>query len=286
MRDDFAVFILTHERASRVITYDTLKRSGYTGKIFLVIDDQDNQKKEYMGAFGKKNVIQFSKSEIAKGFDEADNFGTKKAIVYARNACFPIAKSLGIKYFLQLDDDYQQFQFRFNGEFCYQPKSLKKLDPIFEAMTKYLESSGIASIAFSQGGDFIGGEGNRNAKTIRSNRKCMNSFFCCTNRPFQFIGAINEDVNTYTHKGSLGAVFLTTTQISLEQLATQSNPGGMTTEYLKDGTYVKSFYSILFQPSSIKIFALKDRLQSRMHHKVSWDKTVPKIIREEHRKKA
>ena len=41
MRDDFCVFVLTHGRADNVITARTLKRHGYTGKTFFVVDDQD-----------------------------------------------------------------------------------------------------------------------------------------------------------------------------------------------------------------------------------------------------
>ena len=37
MRDDFAAFILTHGRADNVITYNTLRKQGYTGKIILLI---------------------------------------------------------------------------------------------------------------------------------------------------------------------------------------------------------------------------------------------------------
>ena len=35
---DFAVFILTHGRANNVKTYATLRNSGYTGKIYLILD--------------------------------------------------------------------------------------------------------------------------------------------------------------------------------------------------------------------------------------------------------
>lgn len=41
MRDDFGVFIITHGRANEQITLKTLKKCGYSGKVFLVIDDED-----------------------------------------------------------------------------------------------------------------------------------------------------------------------------------------------------------------------------------------------------
>ncbi len=41
--DDFAVFILTHGRPDTIRTLDTLKRGNYTGKWYLVIDNEDKQ---------------------------------------------------------------------------------------------------------------------------------------------------------------------------------------------------------------------------------------------------
>ena len=41
MRDDFAVMILTHGRADRVYTLKSLRKGGYTGKVYIVIDNED-----------------------------------------------------------------------------------------------------------------------------------------------------------------------------------------------------------------------------------------------------
>lgn len=38
-----------------------------------------------------------------------DNFNEHRAILYARNESFRIARELGLTYFLQLDDDYSDF---------------------------------------------------------------------------------------------------------------------------------------------------------------------------------
>jgi len=113
MRDDFCAFILTHGRPDKVITYDTLKKAGYTGKIYIVIDDEDKTEAQYRKRFGDK-VLQFCKADIAKQIDEGDNFNDRRAIIYARNACFDLAKQVGCKYFIELDDDYDWFKFRFS----------------------------------------------------------------------------------------------------------------------------------------------------------------------------
>ena len=49
--DEFAVFILTHGRPDNVVTYQTLGRSGYTGRIVVVIDDEDKTAKQYEDKF-------------------------------------------------------------------------------------------------------------------------------------------------------------------------------------------------------------------------------------------
>ena len=279
---DFAIFILTHGRPDRVITYNSLKRAGYTGKLFIVIDNEDKSAERYRELYGEK-VIMFDKAAIAKTFDSGDNFGDRRTIIYARNACFEIAKSLGIKYFMQLDDDYTTFQYRFDKEFKYRYKLMYCLDRVIEIMLEYYKSIPAASIAMAQGGDFIGGDGGSFAGQLKLSRKCMNTFICSTERPFKFVGRINEDVNTYTRLASTGLLMFTIPNVSIVQVQTQSNEGGMTEVYLDSGTYIKSFYTVMYQPSSVRIRLMGDKHQG-LHHNIKWTNTVPLILSEDIKK--
>lgn len=282
MRDDFAVFILTHGRPNNVITYETLKKYKYNGKLYFIIDNEDNQAEEYYKRFGKDNVIMFDKLAISKTFDTGDNFSDRRTIVYARNACFNIARDLGIKYFLELDDDYTDFMFRYIENGKLKRRYCQDINYIFNAMIDFLNSSDkIRTVAFSQGGDFVGGaEGQYNKKVLR---KAMNSFFCDVDKPITFVGRINEDVNTYTLLGQQGVVFLTITDFMLNQLQTQSNKGGMTNVYLDSGTYLKSFYSVMYSPSCVKV-SIMETQNKRIHHKVFWNNCSPKILNEKWKK--
>lgn len=275
---EFAVFILTNGRPHKVYTYATLRRCGYTGPIYLLVDDLDKKQEEYKAKYGSEVYI-FDKKAIAKTFDQGDNFNDMRAIIYARNASFEVAQKLGVRYFIQLDDDYRAFEYRFNGDKSYQIKSIKNLNAVFSALLKFYISSGVHSVALSQGGDFIGGSLSPNAQKIKLKRKCMNSFICSSERPFQFIGRINEDVNTYTRSASTGLKLVSTNQVNLVQTQTQSNAGGMTELYLDSGTYIKSFYSVMYHPSSVKIKIMQST-HKRIHHSVSWKQTVPLILSE------
>jgi len=282
--DSFAAFILTHGRPDNVGTFTTLRARGYTGRIVILIDDMDSTAERYLEIYGDQVEI-FDKQAAAATFDQADNFSDMRAIVYARNACFQVAERLGITHFIQLDDDYQYFEYRYDSQMDYATgRGVYSLDRVFAAMVDFLETSGAATVAMAQGGDFIGGRHNEmmgGGPCLK--RKAMNSFVCRTSSPVGFLGRINEDVNTYTRKASTGDLFLTLNQVSLTQETTQKSSGGMSGIYLDSGTYVKSFYSILFHPSSVHIQAMGDN-HYRLHHRISWKHTTPMILSEEHRK--
>ena len=282
MLDNFAIFILTHGRSDRVFTIKTLKNAGYTGRIIILIDNEDNQADDYQKRYGD-NVYIFDKKAVAERIDEGDNFQDRRAIIYARNACFSVAEELGIEYFMELDDDYIDFNwYRAEPDGSYSPHRItKNFDQLLLIFLKFFKNIPALSIAFAQTGDFIGGMYSTSHK--KPKRKCMNSFICSVNRPFEFFGRINEDVNTYTNLGARGGLFITLMQIALNQLQTQNNSGGMTELYLDSGTYIKSFYSVMYQPSSVTISLFIHNLQ-RLHHRINWPNTVPKIIAEEFKK--
>lgn len=282
MRDDFAVFILTHGRPDNVITYETLKRMNYKGKLYLVIDNEDKEAEEYYRIYGKENVIMFDKEKISKEFDTVDNCDERRTVVYARNACFNIAEDLGIEYFLELDDDYNQFRGRIQIEDTLSSFKIKDINLLFEQMIQFLEKSNALTVAFAQGGDYIGGIGSKVWKE-RLSRKAMNTFFCKTKRRFDFVGRINEDVNTYTTRGIKGDLMFTVANIMMNQLETQSNAGGMTDVYLDSGTYVKSFFTIIVAPSCTKISTMGNKFR-RIHHKINWEHCTPKIINQKYKK--
>ena len=281
--NDFAVFILTHGRPDRVITYDTLKRQGYTGKVYIIIDNEDKTAKEYYENFGDM-VVMFDKADIETRIDTGSNFGDRRTILHARNASFEIAKKLGITYFLQLDDDYYEFQFKINKEKKYPKQHFtikSKLDCVFGLFLDYYKTIDAKSIAMAQGGDFFGGE---NSFGKPPKRKCMNTFFCSTERSFRFSGTMNEDVNTYVSMGATGNLFLTIPLAMMNQMDTQSNAGGITELYKRFGTYAKSFYTVMYAPSCTKI-GMMGTTHKRLHHSINWKSAVPCIVSEELRKK-
>ena len=288
---NYAVFIMTHGRANNVKTFHSLRKHGYSGKIYIVIDTDDEQSEKYIENFGKENVLIFDKKIKESKMDTGDIGGSMKCVVFARNKCFEFARELGLDYFIEADDDYTSFNVRKEKNGKLKSIAIKNLDSIFDAMFSFLDDSGALAVAPAQAGDYIGGA-KTNGGTIwkyRVKRKCMNLFFCKTSNPFQFSGRINEDVTTYSRLGQIGKLFFTVADWMLIQEQTQKQSGGMTETYLDGGTFLKSFYSVVFSPSCVSIQMMGGHRKGtvgheRIHHRVDWSHCTPMIINEKWKK--
>lgn len=271
------MFILCHGRPWNTPTYESLRNYGYTGKIYIICDDEDKELDGYKRVFGEEWVQVFSKDEALNWFDTMDNTGDRRCAVYARNACYRIAEKLGLTYFCQMDDDYTSIPYRWEEDDVLYRSHKSNLDDVVEAYIEFMETNEhIYSVAFAQPGDLIGGSGSRLVQ-MNYRRKCMNSWICKVDRLLQFNGTMNDDTNTFTLGGSRGQLFFTFPFIMIDQPETQQVQGGMTDMYLGAGTYQKSFYTVVQCPSFVKVGMMGDRYY-RMHHQIDYDHAYPMII--------
>lgn len=275
MRDDFGAFILTHGRPKQVTrTVNALRRAGYTGKWWLVLDDEDDTRPEYEARWGADRILTFTKRDDL--FDLGDNGGSRSVVVYARNALDALAKQVGVSWYVHLDDDYSHFAYRYAESDHLWTRYVRQLDRVLAALVDFAESAGALTVAMAQGGDFIGGA---SSERFRAGliRKAMNTFVVRAGRPVPFVGRINEDVNTYVTLAGRGELLFTATRVSIEQPDTQTQAGGMTDAYRDGGTYAKSFYTVMMAPSSARVSVMGET-QTRIHHRINWNQTAPKIL--------
>lgn len=280
MRDDFAVFILTHGRPNHIPTVAVLERGNYTGRLYLLIDNEDDCEEEYRQNYGEKVVV-FDKEKYFQTADTMDTTGKREAILFARLAVFDVAKELGVKSFLMLEDDFVYIGIRYVENNMFRAYLKMNLDDLFESMVEFLYESGALTVCFAQGGDFIGGPNENFAK--RLSRKAMNSFFCRTDRPIDFRGTMCEDVVAYTTLGSRGQLMFTTMECMVCQKQSQGLDGGMTETYKETGTYQKTFYPVMSMPSAVKVSSIRDKWE-RVHHVVAWRYCVPLVLNERWKK--
>ena len=273
--------ILSHGRPRNVKTIGTLRRCGYTGEIAILLDDEDGTAQQYRETYPDCRFFVFSKrEEMRRPFASVDNFNVHGTVLYARNAAWKIMEGNGYTHFVMLDDDYTHFNFRWvcgsklKGQVC------KKLDNAFSAIFDWLDTSRAQVVALAQGGDFIGGADGSIKKPLF--RKAMNVYFFRTDRKYLFTGAMNDDVNTYLLANQHGRMVFTLTFLSIMQEVTQSNKGGLTEMYLDNGTYRKSFFSVMVAPSCTKVSYVggsgNGHTHYRLHHIIDWAHCAPKII--------
>ena len=278
---DFAVFIMVYGRPDKVKTYNTLRNQGYTGKIFLVGDNTDVTINDYKKKYGNQLFV-FDKKEAAKKYDGGDNSGDLRSTMYKANAIFDLAEESNVKYFSIMCDDYYDFYYAFpNSKGKVIPKNM---DIVFNLMVKFYKTTPALSIAFAQTGDFIGGIDNGKQLYRFSKRKAMNTFICSIERRFNFMGRMNEDVTTYVNLGTQGGLFLTIPVIAIGQPDTQKQKNGLTDVYIDNGTYIKSMFSVIYNPSCVKA-SMMNANHKRIHHSISWKNTTPMIIDEKYKKK-
>jgi len=275
--NNFAIFIMVYGRPDKMRTLKTLRSSGYTGKVYFVADNLDETVSYYQEKYGKDLII-FDKNEAYKKMESGDNTGDLRSTLYSANTIQEIAKEMGLKHFMIMCDDYTSISYKFDSDMQYHDRRVKNLDKILERLIEFYEKTPALTIAFAQGGDFSGGKKSSSAD-IKLKRKAMNSFLCSTERPFKFIGRLNEDVTTYVNLGSRGLLFFTITNVAINQKRHQSEKNGLTEVYLDYGTYVKSFFSVMYNPSCVRISDVGDKYK-RIHHKVKWNNAVPKILSE------
>lgn len=278
MRNDFCIFILSHGRPDNVKTIGFLDRLQSEYPRYILCDNEDKTLERYYELYGN-TVFTFNKEFTARHVDTMDMTENRKCVVFARHAVYKVAEELGYDYFLVLDDDTTNLRFNNpDGKF-----KVKYLDPIIDAFVEFVENTNVLTIAFCQGGDAFRSK-RGNADDFRYwKRKAMNSFFCATKRPIDFLGSINEDTNAYALYGMRGDIFLTMYNVLLDQVTTQSSDGGLTDIYKQYGTYRKSFYTVMLVPSACKVNYMRSN-HPRMHHIIKYNNLAPMIISDKYKK--
>lgn len=280
-KKDFAVFILSHGRSNEIKTVDTLKKGNYTGKWYVVIDNEDDQEDIYREKFGE-HIIQFDKKEVADRTDTGDTDQDRRVGVFARNFIQEQAINMGYKYHLQLDDDFQGFTFRYIKGDKLANKRCTDLDKLFYSVVKFQASTDIVALSFGLSSDYLGGV---KSDKVRDGlfRKTMGTFFMRADKERPFVMRMNDDITTCILNSNRGDLYFSIAMVQTETPPTQRMKGGMTDAYIENGTYRKSFYSILCCPSCVKIAKMGIK-NFRIHHKIKWNNCTPKILAERWKK--
>ena len=286
--NNFAIFITTHERSQSQLSLSALRNGGYTGKIYLIIDNEDRQINDYKKYINENTeILIFDKKKIASVSDCFISFNLNdipKAVLFARIACEDFAKKLKLKYFMVMDDDIKKLSYRI----CTKNNKLSEINmfnfnEVCEAYCNYLEDAKIAMLGCGNETSYFGG-----IKCFESDcqRRCFNIFFRNVSIDFSWISAMNEDYISSIQNGKIGKIIFELKIIKLiAEVANKNNHGniigGMAEYYKKTTDYERSFYAVIANPSCSYVTLSQ---KNKMIITSKWNNAIPKIISDKYKK--
>lgn len=275
----FAVFIPTHGRADCQLTYKLLRKSGYTGKIFLVVDDEDKELWKYKKRYSDILLV-FNKKEWESRTDTATNKRGLKSVVFARKFIEEKAKEMGYDFILVPDDDISRLSYRYvkNGEF--KSKSVNKADRLFEKVVNFINNGNIAILGFGWDAGYIGGANGKFKKGLIQGRSCE-IIFRNLKIPVNYRSVINEDMIVNIETSMKGHPVFELTKVSCNVPKRGTNEGGNNGLYKTyKSEYAIQFYSVMHFPSCCYMKMKKGKIQLC----TNWKNAIPKILSESYKR--
>lgn len=203
MRNDTILFIITHQRAEKQLTLETLKKAKYKGKVRLVVDDEDNEINKYREKYGEI-LLEFNKQNLAENMDTHINKFPMGSALFARNACFLFAQKLGAKYYFICDDDIKCIKYKDSRGDKLQTSIVKDVDSVLEALVNYMDKTTIYSLGVPPDGAYIGGINDTVRKGVKWS--IVNFALCRTDKPVSYKSIMWEDMATLVRDLQVGNI--------------------------------------------------------------------------------
>lgn len=276
---DFAIFILTHGRPNKQLTYESLKTANCTMPIYFVLDNTDNTIQEYIDTYGAENIIIFDKNYYLNSVDVGTNKPSAKCILYAKCAVEDIAKSMNLKYFVIADDDLTDFRFRFPDKHNKQLNSwrITDMDKVLSEMIGFLDLGDLVSLGLCEHNFFFAG--------VKNYDDAHKQKLCDLRIPHQFIlRNIRYAVNwvSYFGEDDITAMLYNSVRpwykFPVLQLFTEPIGGysetvdGMAETYNEMSDFTRCMFFKMYRPDCVTI----KKMYSRSRKDSIWTKVIIK----------
>lgn len=277
---NFACIIISHGRPHNIPTILSLKRSGYSGKFYILIDNEDKSQEQYLKNY--EDVIIFNKNDFINKNHLLFDKSLKNVAVHARNAAENIARKLKLDYYLLLDDDIINFHYRYADNRLHSEK-LYDLDSAINYYIKYMSDAGIATIGLAHDGMFLGGNTQIfDSPQYSKNRILANAFIRNLKYDVCWGPDMCEDFITSINENNKSNVWITLPFIGIhckkQGMNKSKSDGGNSEAYLMNGNYGVAKYAVLAHPDCYKLS------QNMWFKCISYDMIVPRIISQEYKK--
>lgn len=269
----FAIFVISYKRAKKIATVATLRKSGYSGDVYIVVGDDDDQLPDYTERY--ENVVVFSKDEDES--DTVDNFGIKSSALYARNFCVREAERRGIDEFAIFDDDITGFHYRYIVDGKLASKKVDKMDDVVEAFVEFLKTERIGCLSFQENGGYMGGADGIFRKYLVPNPS--QTYFLKGYDSLYKGTRCEDDIFNYD-MWKTGRCAYAVCGVDCCTPKRMSNSGGLHEDYMSINGYVLGMYSVICDPTSYLV-----AMENGEHRlRAAGDSRRPLVIAEESKK--
>ncbi len=273
---NFAVFIISHKRADRVQTYHALRTAGYTGQIYVVVDDEDPQLDKYKELYSKELII-FAKNDYISKVDTIIRTNQKSSPIYARCFVEYTAKEYKLDAFMMIDDDMPTFRYRWVDGDKARSLSMKiGMDDVLRLYAQYIIDNNIAVTSFVHTMFYVAGVHGLDRR-ITEQRELNGVFIRNTKFNVDWVGIMRHDMIANLLTAKRGYIWWALPFVVFETLPMNEvgvNEGGMKETYDMLNHYRRSFLGVIASPNCCKIGCANGRIKISC----DWSKVYPKII--------
>jgi hypothetical protein len=279
---NYAVMICTHGRPNAQHTLKTLRDCGYTGKIILIVDDEDDTLPELMmKTFGEAEIVEFNKQMWIDTSDTGTNENQRKCILYAKNFCEDLAKDRQLDAFVIADDDIFNLRYRYPEDGKLKSlKITKDMDKVIEAYVEYMLSADIVATGFGFTQFYFSGENSFSPENFLKYRVPYNFVFRNAKYKIDWMSWFGEDIITavmYNKRGYFMQDFPFVQQ-EIKPLAKEA--GGMKDTYDNNSDIRLAMQNIMYLPSELKAFKYRGKYMASIKR----DKAFPMLISSSYKK--
>ena len=256
------IYICTHGRPGKQITLKALRDAGYTGKIILVLDDEDETISEYYDNLDMcDDFIFFKKQSVIDITNTTSSPPNRKTILYAKNACEIDAEKRGLDVFAICDDDIPGFRYRYIEDGSCKSLQVKHhMDAIINSYFQYVLDADITATSFGMAQFYFSGEKCFSPETMLKWRVPYTFVFRNPKHKVDWVSDYGEDITTAIECANQGKFMMASPFVQMNLSPMGVGEGGMV-ELHKD-TFKLAEYGHVWHPTSEQIRYYKDHWMS------------------------
>lgn len=271
------VYIKSHGRPGKQLTYNTLRNAGYTGDIVLVIDNEDKHGQGYL-EFVKHDdrtwLHVFNKQRFVDTIDCGTSCPKRDVNLYAWAACEEFAIQDKQNFFIMADDDITGFRFRYkDGEHLRSLKITQNLDQIFRLVEEYMLSCNVSAMSTGIPQMYFSGD---IEKDLWKWRVPYTFVFRNANYRLAWVSEYEEDIITAIQASLNGQYLSVLPIVQRETIEIGTNYGGMHNSYTN--SFKNAQYGYIWNPSCRELIPYKDKFMC----KIQRDKAFAKLVSSEY----